>query len=249
MATEIEIRPTQGRLGWWAYAAALVAFVALIVLGTWQVERLHWKEELMATIEARRTSAPLELAEVERTFASTGDVAYQAMRVAGEFLHDKEQFFFATWKGDTGFYVYTPLRLADGRFIFVNRGFVPYQLKDRSKRPLEVIGNVTVTGLARNPLHEKPSLMVPDNDLGEDIFFWKDLAAMAQTAGLDPKAFVPFFIDADATPNPGGLPEGGVTLIDLPNNHFQYALTWYGLAAALAAVFGVFAWRRGRGKA
>jgi surfeit locus 1 family protein len=60
---------------------------------------------------------------------------------------------------------------------------------------------------------------------------------MAASAGLPAGAvLVPFFIDADKAPNPGGLPVGGVTIIDLPNNHLQYALTWYGLAAALAAV-------------
>lgn len=247
MAAEAEFQRAAGPLGWWAYAAALAAFVVLIGLGTWQVERLQWKQGLLATIEARRTSTPLDLAEVEKQFASTGDVDYRAMRVTGEFLHDKEQFFFATWKGDTGFYVYTPLRLTDGRHIFVNRGFVPYELKDHAKRPLEVIGSVAVVGLARNPLREKPSFMVPDNDLGQNIFYWKDLSAMAANAGLDAASFIPFFIDADVTPNPGGLPQGGVTLIDLPNNHLQYALTWYGLAAALIAVFGVFAWRRARG--
>jgi surfeit locus 1 family protein len=246
MTTEIESGGAAKPLGWLAYAAALVAFAVLVGLGTWQVQRLHWKEDLLAMIEARRTSAPLDLAEVEKMFAASGDVDYQAMRVRGEFLHDKEQFFFATWKGNTGFYVYTPLRLEDGRYVFVNRGFVPYELKDHSKRPLEVIGPVTVTGLARNPLGGKPSFMVPDNDLGQNIFYWKDLPAMARNAGLDPSGVVPFFIDADASPNPGGLPEGGVTLIDLPNNHLQYALTWYGLAAALFAVFGVFAFRRAK---
>src|SRR5690606_29949676 len=225
-------------LGWPAYAAALAAFAVLIGLGTWQVERLAWKQDLLATIEARRTAAPLDLAEVEKQFAESRDVDYQAIRVTGEFLHDKEQFFFATWQGQTGFYVYTPLRLEDGRFILVNRGFVPYELKDSAKRPEGPSGSVTVTGLARNPLAEKPSSMVPDNDPAANVFYWKDMTAMAANAGLDPAKLVPFFVDADATPNPGGLPQGGVTLVDLPNNHLQYAVTWYGLAAALAAVFG-----------
>ena len=89
--------------------------------------------------------------------------------------------------------------------------------------------------------------MVPENQPEKNIFYWKDRDAMAQTAGLPPGAEVlPFFVDADASPNPGGLPVGGVTIIDLPNNHLQYALTWYGLAAALAAVLGVWLVRRPR---
>ncbi len=236
----------QAPLGWPAYVLAFAAFAVLIALGTWQMQRLGWKEELLATIEARRTAAPLDLGDVEKRFVDTHDVDYQAVHAAGDFLHDREQYFFATWKGDAGFYVYTPLRLADGRFVFVNRGFVPYELKERAKRPPEAQGVASVTGLARNPLAGKPSFMVPDNDPGGKIFYWKDLGAMAKNAGLDPSSFVPFFIDADSSPNPGGLPQGGVTLIDLPNNHLQYALTWYGLAAALVAVFGSFAWRRAR---
>lgn len=230
--------------GWRAYAAAAVAFAVLVGLGTWQVQRLHWKENLIATIEERRHSEPQPLAGVERIYAATGEVDYQPVRLSGTFLHDKEQFFFATWKGATGYYVYTPLRLDDGRFVLVNRGFVPYELKDRARRPQgETAGPVTVTGLARNPLAGKPSSIIPDNDPAKNIFYWKDRDAMAANAGLEPGRLVPFFVDADAAPNPGGLPEGGVTQIDLPNNHLQYALTWYGLAAALAAVFASFVFR------
>jgi surfeit locus 1 family protein len=103
---------------------------------------------------------------------------------------------------------------------------------------------VALTGLARNPLAAKPSLLVPDNAPDKNIFYWKDRDAMASTTGLDPARLVPFFVDAGPAPNPGGLPVGGVTIVDLPNNHLQYALTWYGLAAALAGVLGTWLRRR-----
>lgn len=245
MATETEPRAAvRPRPGWRAYLAVAIAFAVLVGLGTWQVQRLHWKEGLIATIEERRHSEPLPLAEVERRFAETHDVDYQPVRLSGTFLHDREQFFFATWKEAPGYNVYTPLQLDDGRFVLVNRGFVPYELKDPSRRAAgQIPGKVTITGLARNPLAAKPSMMVPDNDPAENIFYWKDFGAMAAHAGLDPAKLVPFFVDADAAPNLGGLPEGGVTLVDLPNNHLQYALTWYGLAAGLVAVFAVFVFR------
>ena len=87
--------------------------------------------------------------------------------------------------------------------------------------------------------------MVPNNDPDKNVFYWKDRDGMARSAGLRSAAeIVPFFVDADATPNPGGLPIGGVTLIDMPNNHLQYAVTWYGLAAALVGVLAVAFWRR-----
>ena len=86
-------------------------------------------------------------------------------------------------------------------------------------------------------------MMVPENDPAKNIYYWKDIAAMSMRAGLDSSGLVPFFVDADATPNPGGLPVGGVTLIDLPNSHLQYALTWF--AMALLSLFAIWlVWRR-----
>ncbi|MBZ9674152.1 SURF1 family protein [Mesorhizobium sp. ES1-1] len=216
----------------------LMLLAILLALGTWQVQRLQWKEALLQTIDQRTHSAPRPLADVERQFAASGDVDYTPVTVSGTFLHAAERHFYSTWEGEAGFNVYTPLALDDGRFVLINRGFIPYDLKDSAKRPKgQVTGRVTVTGLARNPLPGKPSIMLPDNDVAKNIFYWKDRDLMAASAGL-PAGFtlVPIFIDADKTTNPGGLPIGGVTIIDLPNSHLQYAMTWYGLAAALAAV-------------
>ena len=180
----------------------------------------------------------------ETLFAGTGDVDYLPAMATGTFEHGREQHFFATHQGSSGFYVYTPLRLADGRVLFVNRGFVPFDSKDPATREAgQVDGVVTVTGLARNPLDEKPG-GVYENDISANIYYWKDLEAMAASAGLDRARVLPFFLDADDTPNPDGLPVGGVTLVNLPNNHLQYAVTWYGLAVALAGVWIAFAIRR-----
>ncbi|TAM99021.1 MAG: SURF1 family protein [Rhizobiaceae bacterium] len=224
---------------------SIAALALLIALGTWQVKRLAWKEGLLATIHERIHAAPRPLADLEKQFARTHDVEYWPVTARGTFLNGSERDFLATWKGASGFFVYTPLKLDDGRFLFVNRGFVPYDRKDPSTRPAgEVTREVTVTGLARDPLAEKPSSLVPDNDLAKNIFYWKDIKAMAATAGLPAGATVlPFFVDANDAPNPGGLPVGGVTYIDLPNNHFQYALTWYGLAAMVAALMVLRLWR------
>lgn len=248
MASDAQKSQRLKPLGILSYLAALIAFCILLGLGTWQVERLHWKEDLLATIDTRRHSPPLPLKDVALQFDATKDVDYQTVTVSGVFEHEREQYFFATWEGATGFYVYTPLRLQDGRAVLINRGFIPYELKDPAKRQQgQISGEVTITGLARNPLAEKPSRIVPDNDLAKNIYYWKDRDAMARNAGLDPAKIVPFFIDADATPNSGGLPIGGVTLIDLPNSHLQYAVTWYGLAGALVVVFGSLAWKRRKG--
>lgn len=238
-----------GRVGTALFAVlGLVAFAVLIGLGTWQVQRLHWKEELLATIEARVNAAPRPLAAIEARLAETGDVDYWPVSLSGTFRHEGERHFFATHKGRSGYFVYTPLELDDGRLVLVNRGFVPFELKEPARRGEgQVEGRREIVGLARNRLDGKPNSLMPDNDLAKNVFYWKDLAAMAASAGVGrPADYLPFFVDADDAPNPGGLPVGGVTLIDMPNSHLQYAITWYGLAAALAGVLGVWLWRRWR---
>jgi len=112
-----------------------------------------------------------------------------------------------------------------------------------NRKPGLLDGDVTISGLARDQLKAKPSWFVPDNDPTGNMFFWKDLDAMAKSAGLERAEVLPFFMDADAAPVPGGAPKGGVTQIDLPNNHLGYAATWFGLALALAVIVAI-RWRR-----
>lgn len=227
--------------------ALVVTMVAILIgLGTWQVERLQWKETLLAELDGRIHGAPVSLAEMEALRTGGGDLDYRPMQVKGRFDNGRERHFLATWNGESGFYIYTPLTLDDGRSLFVNRGFVTYENKEPEMRVLgQLTDRVMVTGLARAKLDAKPSMLVPDNDLQKNIFYWKDLDAMAASTGLDPAKVVPFFLDADKTSNPSGLPIGGVTLVDLPNNHLQYAVTWYGLALALVAI-AIANWRKNR---
>nr|WP_205931250.1 SURF1 family protein [Rhizobium leguminosarum] len=224
----------------------LIALAILISLGTWQVERLHWKEGLIADIAARQAASPVPLADIEATASAGGDIEYRKVTATGRYINNKERHFFATWRGQTGFYVYTPLELADGRILFVNRGFVPYDNKEPEMRMQgQLTGEQTVTGLAREKLPGKPSWVVPDNDVAKNIFYWKDLDVMAESVGLEKASVIPFFVDADSTPNPAGLPIGGVTQVDLPNDHLQYAFTWYGLAAVLLVVVAISWFRKG----
>ncbi|WP_284777172.1 SURF1 family protein [Agrobacterium sp. lyk4-40-TYG-31] len=223
--------------------------IILVSLGTWQVKRMYWKEALLADIQQRIHAAPVPLSDIEEMAKSGGDIEYRTVALTGTFDHAHEQHFFATFQGQTGYYIYTPLKLEDGRSIFVNRGFVPYDMKEPAKRMAgEVASVVSIEGLARARLNAKPSSLLPENDLGKNIYYWKDLTAMTGAAGLQAENVLPFFVDANDAPNPGGWPKGGVTLIDLPNNHLQYAITWYGLALALVIVVG-FAYVRGSRKA
>jgi surfeit locus 1 family protein len=246
IVAETAVRPSRGRFVATLIALA-IALVVLLSLGTWQVERLFWKEALIASIEARRTAAPITVDDAAGKVATGEDIDYSAITATGRFDHVHERYFLATHDGAPGFYVYTPLILADQKIVFVNRGFVPDDLKDPAKRKAgQIEGEVTLKGLARSRLATKPSSLVPENEPAKNLFFWKDLDAMAASASLDRSKLLPFFIDADNAANPGGYPVGGVTQIDLPNNHLSYAVTWYGLAAVLV-VIAALAFRRKAG--
>lgn len=194
---------------WFAAPLVLLALAILLGLGTWQVKRLYWKEALIADIEERRSASPVPLSDIEAIAKSGGDIEYRTVSLSGTFDHARERHFFATHQGQTGYYIYTPLTLADGRILFVNRGFVPFEMKEPAKRPNgQVAGEVTITGLSRAPLVAKPSSLLPDNDIAKNIFYWKDLAAMASSADIPPDRLVHLFVDADTAPNPGGWPQG-----------------------------------------
>jgi surfeit locus 1 family protein len=219
----------------------------LISLGNWQMRRLAWKEGLIAAIAERARAEPVALAKVDERSGRGEDSEYTRVKVEGRLLNDKELHFYA-FDGQLGpgYHVVTPLRLSDGSVVFVNRGYVPQDLKDPAGRQAdEPAGEVAIVGLVRQP--EKPGFFTPANDVAKNIWYWRDLDAMAAAAlGPEKPTVHPFLIEAEAGP---GLawPKGGVTRLELPNRHLEYALTWYGLAAALIAVFAAFAiprWRR-----
>lgn len=232
--------------------AALAALAILIGLGTWQLQRMAWKDDLLARIEARAFGAPGAVMP-ESAWPSWRAEAdeFRRVRVTGTFLHRYETPVHGLAPAERGapvqgFYLFTPLRLADGAVVFVNRGFVPTELRDPAARPeSRPEGEVTVTGLVRAP--EERGWFRPDDVPQANRWFVRDPRAFAAAQGLERVA--PFYVEADATPNPGAWPRGGQTRLALPNNHLQYALTWYGIAATLVAVFGAFALRRLQGAA
>ena len=236
-------------------ACALAALLVLLALGTWQVRRLAWKEELLATIEMRRAAEPRPLDDVIAAAAEEGGpgggrgrLDYRPAIASGRF-EPGEARVYATDQGVVGWQVLSPLRLPDGRALIVNRGFVPDQLLGDAPRRAPPKGEVTVAGLLRDPLFDKPNRFVPDN--AADEFYWKDFAALSAALALGEAETVPAILDAGATPT-GQLPVGGQTVIDLPNNHLGYAVTWYGIAVGLLGVVAVLVRgrvRRARGAA
>jgi surfeit locus 1 family protein len=224
--------------------ATAVAFAILVSLGLWQVQRLAWKETIIARIEARVNGAPQPLPAQDAWARLTpDDYDYLPVTTRGVFEHGREAYVFHAAGGplrEPGYLVLTPLRLASGARIIVNRGFTPLALKDPATRAAgQIDGETEVTGLMRPP--EQRNLFTPADEPARRIFHVRDPAAIAAADGID---VAPFMIDASAAPVPGGWPRGGTTTLSIANNHLSYALTWFGLAATLIGVFGVFAWRR-----
>lgn len=225
--------------------AALVALAILLGLGTWQIERKAWKEDLITRI-VRQTRAEPVAPPASDTWDPARD-EFRHVRVSGRFLNDRETLVHGLAPGETpgralqGYYVLTPLVRQDGSTMLVNRGFVPTELKAQVDRRDGLIeGPTTVTGILR--ASEPRGLFVPEPDPARGEWFNRDITGIAAARGLTDVA--PYLIEADAVPGQTTWPRGGQLRVDLPNNHLQYAFTWFGLAACLIAVFSVFAWRR-----
>jgi surfeit locus 1 family protein len=221
-------------------ACTLAGLAILIGLGVWQLQRLAWKEGLIAEIETRAKGEPIPLQDAIAVARAGGDPSYYRVRVDGRFDNAKELYLYSVAAEQVGWHVITPLTASDGSVVLVDRGFVPDALRDPAKRaPGEIAGPLTVTGLARTP--EIQGTFVPDNEVAANRWFWRDLAGMTQT--LYPSggpAVAPFFLEAEKSDVPGGWPEGGQTRLELPNNHLQYAITWFLLAGALIVIYLVF---------
>ena len=231
--------------------ATLIALAILVGLGTWQLQRKAWKEDLIAQIEARAYGDPGAITPEAEWGAWRADRdEYRKVRLTGTFLHRFETPVYGLAPAQRGapaqgYYLMTPLRLADGPIVMINRGFIPNEMRDPASRPQSrPEGTVTVTGLVRAP--EARNTFTPADDPARNAWFARDPQAIARAHNLDRVA--PFYVDADATPNPGGWPRGGLTRLSLPNDHLQYALTWFGIALTLIGVFGAFAWRRLKGQ-
>lgn len=220
----------------WPTILTLLALPLLVGLGIWQLERLEWKRALIERIETRTTQPPIPFpSPPDWTVLDPEALDYRPVTVIGRFDHARELHWFGqNEEGAAGYHIITPLTLEDGGYVFVDRGFVPIDLKAPQARAQgQVEGWVTVTGLARRAA-TRGHLDVAD-DPQNNVWFVRDIAAMSAAAGVAPVA--PVFVAADATPNPGGWPKGGATRVELRNTHLQYAVTWFGLAAVLIVVY------------
>ncbi len=226
----------------WPTLAAVPALVVLVGFGNWQMDRLYWKQGLVELVAARTAREPVEIpARDTWPGLDPRPLEYTPVKVTGRFDHSREFHLFTSlsrpvagrYKGP-GYLVYTRFELDGGGSVLVNRGFVPDRLKDPATRPSgQVTGMREITGLIRSS--ETQALFVPDNDVAGNVWYYRDLGAMAALLGRNDVA--PFILDQRARAIPGGLPQSGETRLVFKNTHLQYAVTWYGLALCLIGVY------------
>ena len=228
----------------WPSAFALVMFIVLIGLGTWQLERKTWKEGLIAALAERTSAEPVPLPTPERWSALDPESdEFRRVTFSATIASEREVLVYGSGSSvrpdvsGPGYWVFAPAELAGGAVVVVNRGFLPEGQQD-PKTHMPPAGHVDVIGALRWP--EPRGWFVPNDDLARNLWFARDQLSMARAKGWGNVA--PFYVELESST--GSLPRAGRLTPTLRNEHLQYALTWYGLAAVLAVMFAL--WLRSR---
>jgi surfeit locus 1 family protein len=224
---------------------AVLAFAILVALGTWQIQRKAWKEGLIAALTVRLAAPPVALPP-PATWPGLDQTRdeYRRVTLSATFDNTKEALVYgaaSSFRPDVsgpGYWVFTPARLADGSLLIVNRGFIPEAEQDPKSRPAgQIPGTIEIVGVMRWP--DEPHWFTPNADPAHNLWFARDPQSIAAAKGLG--AVAPFYVEQEAPAPPGGLPKPGRIVVKLPNNHLQYAVTWFGLATVLVVVFAAWA--------
>ncbi len=228
----------------WATVAVLPALAILVGLGVWQLQRLEWKNDLIAEMRSRMAAPAIDL---PKPLTDLDGLRFRRIELTGEFLHERELYRRAQALRNTrGAFVITPMALTDGRRILVNRGWVPLDRLDPATRPDSLVeGRVAIEGVLRLGGWKGSDWFRPANDPAANSWLWMDLPRMAETAGLS-NPVTEAYVDAARNQTPGDYPVGGQTRVNLRNEHLEYALTWFALAFGLLAVYVLYHWRPAR---
>jgi surfeit locus 1 family protein len=243
--------------GWrkWTFVLFMLALTGLFAgLGFWQLQRLGEKEALIATVNERLADEPVPFPTAERWPAEVGmgDYGYRPTTIAGRYLPHRTVLVFTSLNSrqgglrGPGYWVMTPLALESGGTIWVNRGFIP----ESARTAFAAGGNaeqetVTLTGIAKPS--EQGGAFTPAANQKERIEWIRNVARLSRLAPDLPQPVAPVYLDLPAGP-PGTLPQGGETVVNFPNNHLGYALTWFGFAI-LSPILLFFWLRRQRAAA
>jgi surfeit locus 1 family protein len=222
-------------------------FAGFVALGTWQVVRLQWKLALIERVDQRVHALASDAPGRERWPQISADSdEYRHVRLSGRFLYPRTAAVQASTTLGSGFWLLTPLQMANGETVLINRGFVKSAPQATQADAVSGAGEtVAVTGLLR--MTEPHGGFLRTNDPAAGRWFSRDVQAIAAAQGLSNAA--PYFVDADkdgitvadaataakpAAEQGAEAPVGGLTVIAFHNNHLVYALTWYALALMVA---------------
>ena len=230
------------RPGLWPTLFTVPAVLFMLALCVWQVQRLYWKEGLIAERVERTTAAPIALPAVG---SDLKEFEFHRVALTGRFDHAHEFYMPArSQNGNVGYWIVTPLQPADGgQSLLINRGWVPEERRDPATRPDGQFADVaTFDGIIRLP--QVQAWFQPPNEPQKNRWFYLAPAEMAQASGLPFRTDL--YLDAVKTDIPGNYPLGGQTRIQMPNDHLQYAITWGSLALALAVIYAIHGFKAGR---
>jgi surfeit locus 1 family protein len=210
------------------------AFILLITLGSWQVKRLFWKNELLHSLE-KQLSIPAE--ELESVKLDINESKYRKVKVRGEFIHSKEIYVYngsRSSRSEQGYLIFTPFKLQNNGYVLINRGWIPAAKKSHATRLETLIdGDTQVEGYLMPG--ERKTFLNPANNPEKNIWFWIDLDEMRNYTELE---LPDFYIMQTKNKEKGVLPIGNdLSVKNVRNNHLQYAITWYSLAIALLVIF------------
>jgi len=230
---------------------AVAGVAVLIALGVWQLDRKAWKENLIATVTARLNQAPQPLpARATWPNLTQADNEYRRVTFPAQFLPGQEALVYtagSAFRPDVqgpGYWVFAPARLAGGSIVIVDRGFVPLEGKSAAPHAAASKDMIDIVGVMRWP--EQRGLFTPADEPQNNVWYARDPEAIAKVHHW--QDFAPFYIEQESPAPEGGLPKLGKLTVALPDNHMQYAITWFGLAAGLAGVYIVWLRRRLTGR-
>jgi surfeit locus 1 family protein len=232
-------RPRGGRFEVAPAIAVALGIAILIGLGVWQVQRLHWKEALLARIASLQAAPPHALAPLLARAAAGEDVDYHRVETTCPSLETGPYLrLYAVWQGYGGYRLIAACPIAAGpyRAILVDRGFIAQGLTPAVGQPLAQ----PIVGVLRKG--DAPNFVTPANQAGQNLWYWRDIPAMAAALGVSAPA--PSFLMLERPAPPPGGPTPAAIPADIPNNHLQYAITWFGLALALAGVYLASLWTK-----
>lgn len=248
------------RVLFWPFVAAAAGLAILLSLGFWQLARLVEKTAQIESLQSAATTAPIPLGGADlrvvtirpagfptRDYNQIADLS--RVRIEGRFQGDRNVRVRVTLPATRGspisgigFFLMSPLEMPSGEIVFINRGFAPAGAGWQAPLLPPPAGPQVIVGLARAP--EKPRAFAPADDPSKGEYSTRDPALMARALGIDPARVASFFVDQERIGETAALPVGvdpKEMIARIPNNHLQYAVTWFGFAATLIVIFVIFA--------